>query len=657
MKHILTLLSLAPAMVAHAQLTCDTALPVGLGDHVVPTINGTQPPGPICTTGGAATAANWYSYTPAVDQSITITTDLPGNGGTDTRLHVYSGGCGNLTCAGGDDDSGSGYTSLLTMAVEAGNTYHIAWDNRWTSNGFTFRITDAPPPPPPPPSAVTFTAQNLTTGSVWAIVDMNNDYRDDFVRVTSTSVIIHEQQPGGSFVQNTVPTPPAMYQPSWSLCAGDLDGNGWNDLMYGAGNGVSFMLRSNDGNSFTQQSSTFYIFSQRTNMVDIDNDGHLDAFVCHDVDANVYFPNDGQGNFVGIQGGLGETCGNYGSLWSDFDNDGLMDLFVAKCGCDPVDILMLNNGGFQFTSIAAENGFEDSHQSWSGAVGDFDNDGDMDVLIGSSSTNYHKLMRNNGDGTFTDVTANSGFHTFQGTSIEWTTHDFDNDGNLDIMGGGRIHFGYGDMTFGLGTAQVSNGPVGDLNNDGFLDFMSSGTAYFNNGNDNHWLKVHTIGTVSNTNGIGARVVVSGPFGIRIREVRSGDGFRFMSSLTTHFGLGAHTQVDAVTIYWPSGIVQVINNPMVDQTLVVTESVGTSLGAVDTEQDLRVFPNPTAQWLFWNGSSDLVGQPYQVFDIQGQLVLEGTLRQGPVDVSKLVAGPYVFSLAPGNEPIQRRFVKD
>jgi hypothetical protein len=655
MKKTLTLLPCLLAFPAlHAQNSCAEALAVGVGDHVVPAITGTQPPDPICAPNGPATLANWYTYTPAEDQSITISTDLPGNNGTDTRLHVYGGGCGNLTCVGGDDDSGSGYTTLLTLAVVANTTYWLAWDNRWTANGFTFRITVGPPPPPPPPSAVTFTSQTLTSGSVWAIVDMNNDQRDDFVRVTATSVIIHEQQPGGGFVVNTVPTPPAQYQPSWSLCAGDLDGNGWNDLMYGAGNGVSFMLRNIDGLGFTQQSSTFYIFSQRTNMVDINNDGKLDAFVCHDVDANVYFPNDGQNNFAGVQGGLGETCGNYGSLWSDFDNDGLMDLFVAKCGCDPVDILMLNNGNFQFTSIAEANGFVDNHQSWSGAVGDFDNDGDMDVLIGSSSSSFHKLMRNNGDGTFTNVTANSGFHTFTGTSIEWTTHDFDNDGNLDVMGGGRILWGRGDMTFGAGTNQVNNGPVGDLNNDGFLDYMNGGTAYINNGNDNHWLKVHTVGTVSNTNGIGARIVVSGPFGIRIREVRSGDGFRFMSSLTTHFGLGEDTQIDAVTIYWPSGIVQTINNPAVDQTLVVVESTGTGAVGTEAQESFRLFPNPAEQWLFWGATGEYTGRPYQVFDAQGRLSLSGTLRQGPIDISMLAPGTYVFT-ADGIAG-QHRFVK-
>lgn len=141
------------------------------------------------------------------------------------------------------------------------------------------------------------------------------------------------------------------------------------------------MKANADGTAFTEVSYPQYVFSQRSNFVDINNDGNLDGFVCHDVDANVYYLNDGTGNLVYNQGGFGPTCGNYGSIWVDFDGDGDQDLFVAKCGCDPVDILYQNNGNGTFTNIAPALGFADSHQSWSSAWGDYDNDGDMDVLV------------------------------------------------------------------------------------------------------------------------------------------------------------------------------------------------------------------------------------------------------------------------------------
>ncbi len=656
MKQTLTLLALCASPALFAQGTCATAVAVDMGDHVVLDADFGDPALPLCVTQNPAQNAAWFRFTAPEDMTIELSTSLPENNGTDTRVHVYQGTCGALLCVGYDDDGGAGFTSLLTLNVLQGVAYTIAFDNYWSSNGFTFRISESVPPPPPPPATITFTPTPLTSGNVLALVDMNNDQLDDVVQVAGSSVLVQNQQVDGSFVGQTIPSPSPTHSPSWSLCAGDLDGNGWNDLMYGGGSGVSFMFRTDDGLAFTQEATSMYIFSQRTNMVDIDNDGLLDAFVCHDVDANVRFMNNGAGPLQMIQGGLGPTCGNYGSMWTDVDNDGLMDLFIAKCGCDPTDILMINQGNELFVSTAAENGMVDGHQSWSAAWGDFDNDGDMDVLIGSSSSSYHKLMRNDGSGNFTNITAGSGFDTFTGTSIEWTTHDFDNDGNLDIMGGNRIMRGDGEMNFVQLTSGVSNGPVGDLNNDGFLDYMNNGVAQMNNGNENHWLKVHTIGTLSNTNGIGARVVVSGPFGIRIREVRSGDGFRYMSSLTTHFGLGQNTQIDAVTIYWPSGIVQEIKNPDVDQTLVVTEQFSTGVAEVVSEPGIRLFPNPAGPWLFWSTSMDLVGKEFRVLDVAGKEVLAGTLRQGPIDVGSLATGQYVLSVPQAGDAAQQRFVK-
>src|SRR5690606_1306531 len=114
----------------------------------------------------------------------------------------------------------------------------------------------------------------------------------------------------------------------------DIDGNGYNDLLYAAGNGVSFVKANNDGTTYSQSDvTTAYVFSQRSNFVDINNDGHLDAFVCHDVQPNVYFINNGsgvngsltyyQGPSAIVPNGLGihPNGGNYGTVWVDYDND------------------------------------------------------------------------------------------------------------------------------------------------------------------------------------------------------------------------------------------------------------------------------------------------------------------------------------------------
>ncbi len=646
---LLCLLSTLAATTTHGQATCNTAPVIADGTHYVLAVNGEAAP-LSCTGGGGASNAVWYRYQAAEDLNLVISTNLAENAGVDTRIQVYTGTCGALVCVGGDDDSGSGYLSVCAVGIPAGSTYFIVFDNYWSSTGFTFTVASTPGTPWE--NSPTFTPINVNGHNALGVADMNGDGLDDLITVNSnTSVLFGLQQPDGSFSNVPHATPAAMFMPTWSFCVGDINGDGHNDMLYGGGSGATFMIRNATGEGFVQQGFPQYIFSQRTNMVDINNDGHLDAFVCHDVDANVRFINNGEGVLQWIQGGLGETCGNYGSIWTDINNDGLPDLFVAKCGCDAQDRMLFNMGDQPFQDVSAQNGLLDNHQSWSSAWGDFDNDGDMDVFIGSSSSNYHKLLRNDGAGNFTPVTA--AFMETTGT-IEWTTHDFDNDGFLDIMGGGRILLGNGDMTFNVRIGSVSNGPVGDLNNDGFLDYAGGSGVYLNDGNDNHWLKVIPKGVQSNTNGIGARVEVESPLGTQIRDIRSGDGFRYMSTLYAHFGLGADSLITRVTVYWPSGIVDVFNELPADSSLVVVEGQTISTGI--NEQPTTgpaVFPNPTVQLLTVEATEPR-GQTFQVFDVAGHLALQGRFTTATIDVSMLPPGVYTLQLA-GAEGTSR-FVK-
>jgi hypothetical protein len=598
---------------------------------------------------------HWYSYTSPVDTTVTIST---ASSGMDTRVHVYTGGCGDLTCYAGDDDSGPGLTSVCSFNAEAGVTYIIAFDNPWSSTSFTFSVTVSAPIVPPE-GLVTFTLTPLAgvQGGTFGVVDMNGDFLDDVVSVASTNINILQQQPDGGLIAHNYATTPAD-APSWSMSAGDLDNNGYNDLQYGGG-GVTYMMANSTGTGYTQVAFPQYVFPQRGNMVDINNDGWLDGFMCHDVDANVYYLNDGTGNLTYYQGGFGPDCGNYGSIWTDYDGDGDIDLFIAKCGCDPVDIMMRNNGDGTFTSVAAAEGFGDSQQSWSSAWGDFDNDGDMDALIGSSGSNYHKLMRNNGDGTFTNVTAGSGFDTFGGTSIEWNTRDFNNDGHLDIIGGGAIMYGSGDLTFTPDDEAPDNGAIGDLNNDGFLDIVNYTSASINSGNDYHWLTVDLVGTASNKNGIGAKVYVTSALGTQMREIRSGDGFKYMSSLNAHFGLGEDSMVDLVEVHWPSGNVDQLYGPAIDGAITITEGsfgITTGIAASERPDENGIFPNPVSDVLTVAGVQGAHNSEVTVLDVTGKQVMEGQLRNSQLDVSSLKAGAYVISVRDGERFVQHRFVK-
>ena len=655
---ILILIACTAMLSSRAQNTCLTALTIGPGSHTVDAVNGIEIPTLLCADNGLAntSAAEWYKFTLAEDTIITITTVASG---VDTRFHVYTGLCGSLACHAGDDDSGPNFTSIATFAVTGGVTYTLAFDNRWSSNGFTFEIIEDEIiiPPPPPVAVMVFTPLTLigVAGSTYGAVDMNGDHLDDVVSVDATNVNVLRQVVGG-FMPHNYTTSAADFPASWSMSAGDLDNNGYNDLQYGAGSGVTYMMANSNGTGFTEVSFPQYVFSQRGNMVDINNDGNLDGFMCHDVDSNVYHINDGTGNLMYGSGMFGTTGGNYGSVFIDYDSDGDVDCFVAKCGGDPVDILMRNNGDGTFTSMAAILGFADNHQSWSSAWGDYDNDGHMDVLVGSSSSNYHKLIHNNGNGTFTNVTTGSGFDTFPGQSIEWNCRDFNNDGWIDIIGGGAIHYNQGDMTFISDVTPPGNGPIGDLNNDGFLDLLSGNVVHLNNGNDNNWLVVAAIGTLSNQNGIGARIRVTSALGSQIREIRSGDGFRYMSSLNAHFGLGTDTEIEEVEIHWPSGMVDVIPGAAINGTLTVIEGTFTSVSEINTTNSVTVFPNPVIDVLTISSATELRNSAVVITDVTGKRVVQDVLRNGQVNVSGLSSGVYMLSIFADGQVMQHRFSK-
>jgi ASPIC and UnbV/FG-GAP-like repeat len=246
---------------------------------------------------------------------------------------------------------------------------------------------------------------------------------------------------------------------------------------------------------------------------DFDGDGDLDIFVDNHYNAAPYlYSNNGDGTFTDIFGGLGlrRVGDRHGSGWCDFDNDGDLDLHISTGASGggalgrKQDEMLLNLGGNQFSEIGPEAGVINTWgRGRSVAWGDFDNDGYPDLLLGNLETNL-VLYRNNGDGTFTDVTVAAGLNGLQYVEVAFA--DYDNDGFADIFCTDVLKNGAasdllmknnGDGTFTnvtqqAGILQANQGRSiawGDYNNDGFLDlFISRGAGlikqslYQNNGN-------------------------------------------------------------------------------------------------------------------------------------------------------------------------------
>lgn len=393
-------------------------------------------------------------------------------------------------------------------------------------------------------------------------VDMNGDQLDDVVRTGNKGLYIDYQQPGGDFIQKFFPVP-IVSPPSWSICAGDVDNNGYNDLLFGHLGSVSFVHAGERGEVYSETVMPGFIVSQRSTFADINNDGWLDGFVCNDTAQSIPYRNDGVGNMSPDLDLIhtADLAGNYSAIWTDVDNDHDTDLYLSKCYgvAAPGDnrrtnLLYINNGDGTYIELGQQAGVDDNAQSWTTAFDDFDNDGDFDAFVVNHDM-QNRLYRNNGVGIFEDVISNSGINPTDLGAFEVVSGDFNNDGFVDIFSDltDQLYLGNGDLTFTAQNTPIIPGAIADLNNDGFLDVTKNGQTWLNEGNQNHWLKIVPRGITSNRNGIGARIEIFGAWGKQIREIRSGQSYTPMSSLTAHFGLGEHSIADSMKIFWPSGV--------------------------------------------------------------------------------------------------------
>ncbi len=442
------------------------------------------------------------------------------------------------------------------------------------------------------------------SGVAIGVADVNGDGLDDVVHLQQgTDLYIEFQQSNGTFITQAVGN--MANSSEWSMCIGDVDNNGFSDIFTGgAYNGIKLATANSDGSNYSiEELPGPGMFIQGSNFADINNDGWIDVFACHDDAESRIWGNDGAGGFVAQDNWIdmattptSDNSGNYGSVWCDFDNDGDTDLYIAKCRQgvnnpdDPrrINALYVNDGNGNFTEAADAHGLKIGHQSWTADFADYDNDGDFDCFITNHDAES-QLLRND-NGFFTDVTATSGINVAI-TPIQGIMEDFDNDGFVDLLiAGGDEQFFHnnGDGTFTELTGLFDNNDMesfalGDLNNDGFVDIYGGyaeiytnpsnvdDVLWLNGGNNNNHLAVKLVGVTSNKSAIGARVEIHGDWGIQIREVRAGEGYGIVNSLTQYFGIGQSSSIDQIIVKWPSGIIDIIDNPTINQTITIYEN--------------------------------------------------------------------------------------
>lgn len=347
-------------------------------------------------------------------------------------------------------------------------------------------------------------------------------------------------------------------------------------------------------------------YSDYAAWVDFNRDGILDVFVGRgfSVQTNQLFFGNGDGTFDEMTTGdiVTDAFRTHGCAWGDYDNDGDPDLFVANAD-NQNNNLYRNNGDSTFTKITTGAIVSDGGISLRATWGDYDNDGYLDLYVTNGSGQSNFLYHNDSGTGFTRITVGA-VVTDGGASQTPIWADFDNDGDLDLLvtnGFGSIadvnflYWNNGDGSFAKETVDPIVTETGwalgassaDIDHDGDLDVLigkglggnEDNALFLNSGNGNSWLSVQCQGEQSNRSAIGARIRVwatmNGMPRWQMRELTSPTSFG-QNGLTAWFGLADATMIDSLVVSWPSGIMTVMTGVPVSQRLTILECQGADL---------------------------------------------------------------------------------
>jgi enediyne biosynthesis protein E4 len=443
---------------------------------------------------------------------------------------------------------------------------------------------------------------NTTGGASWGDYDNDGDPDLYFTYQKMAPNGLYKNN-GGTFANVAVAMGVASTGFEHNLSTGWVDFNNDGKLdLFITNHGQRNNLFINQGTKFVDVAAQVGIsdtkaFSTGFCWGDFDNDNDQDLYVVRTYEtlkgkSYLYRNDNGQLVEVGVPYHVAGWDGSntkrlagedFGCAWADYDNDGFLDLYVS-CA-QGWNKLYHNEKGMDFKNVAAElncadgdtaNQFADF--SVSCAWGDYDNDGDLDIMVpGDDNINpkrsEDRLYRNDGPAGFTEVAKLYGMADTQ-TGYGCTWGDIDNDGDLDL---------YLAIAMTNELKGVSGGGFDKL--------------YVNElGNRNNWIEMNLVGTASNKSAIGARIRCVTDTLSQIREINSGSGYISQNMLRAHFGFGQRTKIDSIIVRWPSGLLDTYTNVGVNQILTMTEGSTTAVveSKIGRVQDYRLYqnyPNP------------------------------------------------------------------
>jgi hypothetical protein len=447
---------------------------------------------------------------------------------------------------------------------------------------------------------------DLTTpcfGMGGAVGDYNNDGWPDLYETCLGGNVLYRNNGDGTFTDVTAKAGVADGRWSTGAAFGDYDGDGYADLM--VVNYVDFHL--NDLPGFGSAPFCKY----RGIDVQCGPRGLRGA-------GDSLFHNNGDGTFTDVSkaAGTSDPTGYYGLgvVWADFNNTGKPDIYIANDSTPKYLYKNLGNGKFQDIGLESGTAVSDdgSEQASMGiALGDYNHTGRPSISVTNFSDENDLLYRNEGDWNFKEVSYASGIALPSLPWVKWGTAfvDVDNDGWLDLIavsghvypqvdslpsGGGYrepklLNLNQKDGTFcdasdeagpALKERRVSRGlTVGDLFNDGNMDIVvgdidGSPTLLRNRGiPGRHWVSFELAGTKSNRLALNARISIVAGGMTQTDEIHSGGSYLSQNDLRVHFGLSASEKIQSVTIHWPSGKVETVNNLAPDKYYSVLEGQG------------------------------------------------------------------------------------